>query len=339
MHSASPARLTVAVSVGIVTLQALMLLAFAWPAANLGPRELPIAVAGPPQAVEQVEAALIAVPGPDDGRAAFDVVTVDDAEAARAAIEDREVYGAVVVSPDGPQLLVASGAGPAVSQMLRSAAIELSPAGDAVPVEDVVPTDPDDPIGSGLGAAVLPLVMTSVAGGIVAGFVLRSTRYRLAAVTGIAIGGGLVSGALLQYGLAIIDGSYLEVAGVLALLIGAVSATMTGLVALLGRVGAVLGAVAMIFIGNPLSAAASAWEMLPQPWGAVGQLLPPGAGVSATRSAAFFDGAAAAKPLTVLAIWLVVGLALLLVGGSWHRDAGRSTETVAEPERAASRAE
>ena len=63
---ASPARLTVAVVVGIVTLQALMLLAFAWPAANVGPRELPIAVAGPPQAVEQVEASLAAVPGPDD---------------------------------------------------------------------------------------------------------------------------------------------------------------------------------------------------------------------------------------------------------------------------------
>ena len=315
MHSASPARLTVGVVVGIVTLQALMLMAFAWPAANVGPRELPIAVGGPPQAVEQVQASLAAVPGADGDGAAFDVVVVDDASAARAAIEDRQIYGAVVVSPDGPQLLVASGAGPAVAQMLRSAATELSPAGDAVPVEDVVPTDPDDPIGAGLGAAVLPLVMTSVAGGIIAGFALRSTRNRLAAVIGISLLGGLVSAALLQYGLGIVDGSYLEVAGILALLIGAVAAMMAGLVALLGRAGAILGAVTMIFIGNPLSAAASAWEMLPQPWGAVGQLLPPGAGVSATRSVAFFDGAAATKPLTVLAIWLLAGLALLIVGG------------------------
>jgi type IV secretory pathway TrbD component len=55
--------------------------------------------------------------------------------------------------------------------------------------------------------------------------------------------------------------------------------------------------------------------MLPQPWGAVGQLLPPGAGVGATRSVAFFDGAGATKPSTVLAIWLVAGLALLVLGG------------------------
>jgi hypothetical protein len=327
MHAPRPARLTAAIVVGIATLQALMLLAFAWPAANVAPRELPIAVAGPAPAVQQVESALTAVPGPDADVAAFDVVTVDDADAARAAIEDREVYGAVVVSPDGPQLLVASGAGPAVAQLLRSAVTELSPAGATVPVEDVVPTDPDDPIGAGLGAAMLPLVMTSVAGGIIAWFVLRSTRNRFAAVTGIAIVGGLVSAALLQYALGIVDGSYLEVAGVLALLIGAVSATMAGLVALLGRAGAVIGVLTMIFVGNPLSAAATAWEMLPQPWGAIGQLLPPGAGVSATRSVAFFDGAASAQPLTVLAIWLLAGLALLVVGGLRHEQpAGQASE-------------
>jgi hypothetical protein len=327
MHAPSQGRLTAIVVVGIVTVQALMVLAFAWPAANVGPRDLPVAVAGPPQAVEQVEASLAGVPGPDQDGAAFDVVTVDDAAAARAAIEDREVYGAVVVSVDGPQLLVASAAGPAVAQMLRTAAAELSPAGATVPVEDVVPTDPDDPIGAGLGAAVLPLVMTSVAGGIFAGFVLRNTRNRLAAVTGIAIIGGLVSAAVLQYPLGIIGGSYLEVAGVLALLIGAVSAAMAGLVALLGRAGALLGVLTMIFIGNPLSAAASAWEMLPQPWGALGQLLPPGAGVSATRSVAFFDGAGAEQPLTVLAIWLLAGLALLLVGGRRRDHAAPETRT------------
>jgi hypothetical protein len=315
MHAPTPGRLTALVVVGIVTVQALMVFAFAWPAANVGPRELPVAVAGPPQAVEQIEATLAAVPGPDGGETAFDVVVVDDGAAATAAIEDREVYGAVVVSPDGPRLLVASAAGPAVAQMLRTAAAELSPPGAAVPVEDVVPTDPDDPVGAGLGAALLPLVMTSVAGGIVAGFVLRSTRYRLAAITGIAVLGGLVLAAVLQYPLSILSGSYLDVAGVLALLIAAVSAAMAGLVAVLGRTGAILGVLTMIFIGNPLSAAASAAEMLPQPWGALGQLLPPGAGVSATRSIAFFDGAAAAQPLTVLAVWLVAGLALLVLGG------------------------
>jgi hypothetical protein len=331
MHALSPGRLAAAIVVGIVTVQAVMLLAFAWPAANVGPRDLPIAVAGPPQALEQVATSLAAVPGPDDEGTAFDVVPVDDAAAARTAIDDREVYGAVVVAPDGPQLMVASGAGPAVALLLRSAAAELSPGPGAVPVEDVVPTDPDDPTGAGLGAAMLPLVITSVAGGIVAGLVLRRTLYRLAAVVGIAVLGGMVSAVLLQGPLGILGGSYVEVAAVLTIVIGAVSAATAGLVTLLGRVGAIVGVLTMIFLGNPLSAAASAWQMLPQPWGAIGQLLPPGAGVSATRSVAFFDGAAVAKPLTVLSLWLLFGVTLLLVSGLLHRDRA-STDTVTNVE-------
>ena len=55
--------------------------------------------------------------------------------------------------------------------------------------------------------------------------------------------------------------------------------------------------------------------MLPAGWGARGQLLPPGAVNSALRSVAFFDGAGAARPLLVLAIWALVGLVLTLVPG------------------------
>jgi hypothetical protein len=202
--------------------------------------------------------------------------------------------------------------------MLRAAAAELSESG-AAPVEDVVPTTPDDPTGAGLAAGVLPLVMTSAAGGLIAAVALRSARLRLAVVTGITVIGGLVSAAVLQYVLGVLDASYVEVAGVTALLIGAVAASVAGLGAVLGRPGAVLGLLVMIFVGNPLSAAASAPEMLPQPWGEVGQFLPPGAGVSALRSVAFFDGAAAGMPILVLSVWLVAGLVLVTLGGMRRR--------------------
>ena len=45
-------------------------------------------------------------------------------------------------------------------------------------------------------------------------------------------------------------------------------------------------------------------------------MLPPGAGITAVRSVAFFDGAAIAQPVLVLAIWLVAGLILVLLGRS-----------------------
>jgi len=68
----------------------------------------------------------------------------------------------------------------------------------------------------------------------------------------------------------------------------------------------------MVLLGNPLSGAASAPELLPQPWGAIGQVLPPGAGVTLLRSTSFFDGAAATGPLWILLGWFVAGCALIL---------------------------
>lgn len=307
-------RAVLALVAGVVTVQALMLLAFAWPAAESGPREVPIAVAGPPQVAEQVEQALAQVPGRDEGTPAFAVTPVDDEAAATAAIQDRDVYGAVVVSPDGPAVLVASAASPAVSQALRSVAGEIAAGGGGPTVTDVVPTGTDDPTGAGLAAGVLPLVLTSVAAGLGAVFLARRTGERLAAVVAIAVAAGLVAAALLQFALGVVDGPYLEVAGVLALLVGAVAAAVGGLAAVLGRAGAALGALVVIFLGNPLSAAASAPELLPQPWGDLGQLMPPGAGVSALRSVAFFDGSAAGAPVAVLSVWLLAGLVLVGLG-------------------------
>jgi hypothetical protein len=67
-------------------------------------------------------------------------------------------------------------------------------------------------------------------------------------------------------------------------------------------------------LGNPLSAVASAPELLPQPWGQLGQLLPPGAGATLLRSTAYFHGAGGTAVTWTLITWATAGLALLLVG-------------------------
>ncbi|HEU4541423.1 MAG TPA: hypothetical protein VFR23_09885 [Jiangellaceae bacterium] len=332
-HPTGP-RLVIGLIVGVVAAQALMLFAFAWPASHSGPREVPVAVAGPQEVVGQVEQTLASVPSRDDGVPAFDVVQVEDEAAATEAITDRDVYGAVVVGPDGPRLLVASAASPAVAQMLRTAAAELSQT-EGVAVEDVVPTASDDPTGAGLPAGVLPLVLTSAAGGLAISLLLARRSERLVGVAGLAVAAGLASAALLRYGLGVVDGPYWELAGVVALMVGAVAAAVAGLGAVFGRVGAGLALAVMILLGNPFSAAPTAPEFLPQPWGELGQLLPPGAGITAVRSVGFFDGAALAQPLLVLSIWLVTGLLLVLLGPT-----GRGTVDVSEagnvPERGTS---
>ena len=105
-----------AVSVGLTALLALLVVAFAWPATQLAPRSLPIVVAGPAEATAQVTAALgQAVPG------GFEVTTVADEPAARAAIENRDAYGAIVVGPT-PTVLTASAASPVVAQLMNQLA-------------------------------------------------------------------------------------------------------------------------------------------------------------------------------------------------------------------------
>lgn len=115
----------------------------------------------------------------------------------------------------------------------------------------------------------------------------------------------------------------------LSLTILATAAVVAGLQALIGRAGAVLAGVAMALVGNPFSGASSAPELLPQPVGAIGQLMPPGAGANLLRSTGFFDGAAAAGHVAVLAAWALAGVTLLLVAGL--RGRRRVAAPVAQP--------
>lgn len=304
----------VALGVGAALLQTLMLIAFAWPATNIAPRDLPLAVAGPQAAM--VEARLS---GQSPG--AFELTTVPDEAAARAAIGNREAYGAIVTGGGAPRVLVASGASPAVAQQLTQIGQQIAGV-PAVPVDDVVPGDPDDPRGAGFGAMALPLVMAGIAGGVLLTLLVPSAAGRIAGAFTFGIAGGLLSMLVTQTWLSIVPGPYLELALVSGLVSFAVAGTVTGLATVIGRAGIGIAALVMLLIGNPFSAATSAPELLPQPWGAIGQLLPPGAAASLIRSVAFFDWAGARGPVLVLVGWAV--LALVLLGIGVLRDSRRS---------------
>ncbi|HCA87554.1 MAG TPA: hypothetical protein DEQ61_20045, partial [Streptomyces sp.] len=103
---------------------------------------------------------------------------------------------------------------------------------------------------------------------------------------------------------------------------------VAGSAALLGRAGLGLGALLVVLLGNPLSGVTSAPQLLPEPAGAIGQLLPPGAGGALLRSVSFFDGSGAGMPALVLAVWTVLGLAAVLLGSL--RTARTAGETRAE---------
>jgi len=137
--------------------------------------------------------------------------------------------------------------------------------------------------------------------------------------------GGLAMAAILQFWLGSLDGRYLANAGAITLTLAATSLTILGLESLFGYVGFGIGAVTMLLLGNPLSGAASAPEMLPGWSGDLGQLLPPGAGVHLLRSTAYFDGHSIDYSIIVLLAWLALGAALSLPG---HHRARRPTPAV-----------
>ncbi|WP_328497802.1 ABC transporter permease [Streptomyces sp. NBC_00414] len=296
----------------IPVLAALALWAFAWPAARTAPHDLPLGLAGPATATAKVQKQLEAHEG------AFEIHRYADEAAARDAIEDRTVYGAVVVTAQGPKLLTASAAGPLVAQSLQLAVAQQ--AGETpVRTVDVVPASPDDPRGAVLTSSVLPMTLAGIAAGAVVTLLGLRGRRAVAALIGAAVVVGTVAAFIAGNWLGAFTGGWWPEAGALALSTLAVSAAVAGLAALIGTPGIGVGAFVLMMLGNPFSGASSAPEMLPAPVGVIGQWLPPGAGASLLRSVSFFDGAAASGPALTLAWWAALGLGAVLLGSALKR--------------------
>lgn len=289
---------------------AIVALAFALPAVNTAPHDVPIGAAGPQAASGQVAAIM-------DQRApgAFEFTYYPGEDALREAIRNRDVYGGIAFGPDGRTLLIATGASPMVAQILTQIGNGIAQqTGTQLRVEDLAPPTADDPRGAGLAASALPITLAGLLPAIALLFVLkRETWTRLTAVVGFAGVAGLTIAALLRWVLGSIDQNFWGVSGALALGVSATGLMLLGLGSLFGRVGLALGAVTALLIGNPLSGLTSAPEMLPSGWGEFGQWLPQGAGATLLRSAAFFDGAGATTSVVVLICWAALGAALVVL--------------------------
>lgn len=100
----------------------------------------------------------------------------------------------------------------------------------------------------------------------------------------------------------------------MALGIAALGVPLAGLQELWGGKGFTIGAMSMMFLGNPLAGIATTGAWLPSGLGAFGQLLPPGATGSLVRSAAYFGGAGGLTPALTLATWILAGVVLNALG-------------------------
>lgn len=297
---------------------AVVLLAFGLPAVKGAPHHLPIGIAGPVAATTQLRTGLEQrEPG------AFAITSYADDGALTEAIRDRDVYGGIAVGPDGPTVLTASAASPAVAQALSQLGTGLAQQqGTVATVRDVAPLPAADPRGGGLATILLPLVIGAIAPALALGRLARSRRVQLAALAVYSAVAGVTFAAVLHHVFGTLPDGYLAEAGVVAVTIAVAALVLLGLQRLLGRLGLAVGAVALVLLANPLSGVTTAPEFLASPWRELGQGMPPGAGVQLLRSVAFFDGAGAAGAWSVLGAWAATGLLLLAV----PRRSGRAAE-------------
>jgi hypothetical protein len=121
-----PWRQLTIIAVVLPLIIVLGVLAFAWPAARIAPRHLPVGIVGTGAGRQQVLAGLTRS---DPG--GFDVRVYAGEGAARSAIEDRDIYGAFVPGADGMTVLEASAASPSVAQLLSTVGQQLARHADA----------------------------------------------------------------------------------------------------------------------------------------------------------------------------------------------------------------
>jgi hypothetical protein len=311
MSQSPVARLTAVVAL-VPVLVILALAAFAWPSANLAAHDLPVGLVASSADATRFSAQIHArFPG------AFTLRSYSSASEAQDAIRNREVYGAIALNQSGNTLYVASAGSALVAQLLTQ---ELLPVVAAQPANgqpphiiDVVPAAAKDQGGLVLASSVLPLALAGLLAGVLIALLSRPGLAQVVALVAAASLAGLAAVAVAQGWLGALNGSWFANAGVFALTILAIASAVAGLGALLGRAGIALGALLIVFVGNPFSGVATSPALLPTAVGAIGQLMPPGAGGNLLRTTAFFGGAGGGGSLAILIVWTTLGLAVVAI--------------------------
>lgn len=327
----------------------LFVAAFLWPMSAMEPKNIALAVAGPEDQVAQIEGAL-----ESQQAGLFDFQSATDRDEIVAEIEAREVGAGMVVGPEGIEFLTASAGNAQVAQMLgqiasgmkemmnaqatqaiaqatEAAKAQGATAEQILAIQDqaqqqagamnVTVTDVVSGGGNAFAGnmAMLPALIGGMAGGMIAMFFVKRPAYRVITVVTASAGAGLAGAAALGPWFGMLPGNYWLQA--LALGVGAlaVSSLIAGLGTLIGKVGIALGAVLVVLIGNPWGGFMVPPEFLSGFMGTLGSYLPNGNVVSLMKGVNYFPEASVAGAWWTLAIWSVVGIAMILIGAALRR--------------------
>lgn len=277
---------------------------------NPQPRDVPIAAVGGPAAAQALEAQ---APGKLSVRA------VPDLDAARRAIDRREVYAAVVPGPHGVrELVIASSASNQVANFMRRTLGAATPRN--VPrIVDAKPLPEDDSAGSSIPL----LVQLIILGGSVGVLFMRGVLPRfdarprvgimpIAALLAYALVFGLaVTGISEAFGVGT-DAALVDRVLVFSLISLAVTASTAAMVSLIGAAGSAVAGTLYFVLGSQISGGNTALEFLSPFWSGLGEHLPGGAGTALLRDVLYFPEASTGEPIATLAAYVGAGVLVVL---------------------------
>ncbi|MFI6724014.1 DUF3533 domain-containing protein [Streptomyces atratus] len=304
--------------IGVLGLQLLFIASYVGALHKPKPTDVPFGVVAPQQMSAQLITELKNLPGgPLDPRA------VADAATAREQILNREIDGALIVSPRSTTdtVLVASGGGAALADTLTKIITKVDLTQQrTVRSVDVAPASDQDfdglssfylVVGWCVGGYLCASILAISAGSKPANrqrAVIRTGVMALYSIVG-GIGGAIIIGPILGA----LPGSFWGLSGLGALTVFAVGMLTLALQALTGIVGIGLAVLIVVIAGNPSAGGAFPLPMLPDFWRTIGPALPPGAGTWVARSIAYFKGNAVTGPLLVLSAWAAAGTLVTLL--------------------------
>jgi hypothetical protein len=284
------------------------------------PHDVRVGIVAPARVAHEIKASLDAhIAG------GFSLRSLAGEPQARAAIEHRQIDGAVVVSPRGMDLLTAEASGTAPTQTITNAFTAVAAkAGRPLATIDVVPPRQDDPQALSSFFLIMCVLFPSLATGVAAGHALRraglmSRVCALVAVAGLA---GLAAAGIAD-GISGL-GNYWAIAGIVALFSLAISAPTAALGQIKPHVAA-LSVLAFLILGIPVSGGPpNLAAFAPSVLRSLHSGLPLGVAVDTIRNTVYFHASNTTGHLWVLTAYAAGGLAglCLLVAVARRRRGG-----------------
>ncbi|MDT0468190.1 carboxypeptidase regulatory-like domain-containing protein [Streptomyces gibsoniae] len=241
----------------------------------------------------------------------FDVTAVDDDQAARQSVLDRDTVAGFAGDRRHPVLYVAKANGASLEQTLTKVFTQVAAGSHRhLTVTDVAPTEAKDELGTTLLYFALAW---SIPAYVLATTLLRAVtfnrRKKLLTIAGVAAVYSVI-GYYAGLGLGYIPDKPVAMAVSFTLTM-AVATAASGLAPFVRQFFPAVAMGLFIVMSIPTSGGAVAVSMLPTFFQHVSQVMPLANAIDALRGVFYFDGAGVLEPVLVLCVWFAAGVVLL----------------------------